>query len=79
MSQQDLPLTHNREAFVDILPGDRSASGLLELHFRDAQGRPSSYLILPEKAQHELLNALLWERRHDIANPGYLARLEEKL
>jgi hypothetical protein len=63
------------ETFCDVITGEKSASGLLELHWNDPDGCPR-FLILPERAQHELVYILLWERRRDIASPEAVADME---
>lgn len=57
-----------RPTVLRFIDGDESPSGLAELHFDDADGRPA-LLVLPIEAQHMLIDALLWERRHDTARP----------
>lgn len=75
MTQQAFTFQFHRPDFLTFVRGEESASGLAELHFKDADGSPH-FIILPVKAQHELLNALLWERRYDIARPEAIQAME---
>lgn len=77
MRQQSFAFQFHRPEFLTFVRGEESASGLAELHFNDTDGTPH-FIILPVKAQHELLNALLWERRNDIARPDVVQEMETR-